>query len=63
MEFNENNFKSVFKKNITDYLNEKKLLNQKYKTLFFSLRDFELDSEDNITFSEMVRKETKWMFK
>ena len=65
MEFNENNFKSVFKKNITDYLNEKKLLNQKYKTLFFSLRDFDnmcwkLNVTESILTKELV---IKWLEK
>lgn len=49
MEYNENHFKSVFKTYIVAYLNERRLLKQQIKVLFYSLRDF-----DNMCFNSNI---------
>lgn len=65
MEYNENIFKSTFKKDITNYLNEKGLLKQGTKTLFYTLRQFDdycynQNIENNILTKDLV---LKWLEK
>ncbi len=65
MGYNSNEFKSVFKNDITNYLNEKELLKQRTKNLFYYLRNFDelcfqLKIESNILTKELV---LKWLEK
>ena len=61
----ENQFKSVFSKDIVAFLNERQLLKMKTEDLFYQLRTFdrmcfELHVEENIITKELVKK---WMKK
>lgn len=65
MIYNENNFKSSLKSYITNYLNEKELLKQHTKLLYFQLRTFDemcfnLKFNDNKLTKEIV---LKWLEK